>query len=247
MRSVCFFMLYHSRPSLTYMSLAHLYYTKWKFEEEGFTVKTMVIGDNDYVAEYCERKGLHHEKFKNEPLSHKFTYAWMRAVQQNTDYICWLGSNNVHGEGYWEQCIERLKGNLCATFGTRNCVIASMDAREQSTYLFHPSEGYLISAGQFFLRHSIVNSVNILTVFKEDQTFAFDGSILDSMTGKWGQDIVEYVEFDEEDCIDIKGATNIHGFFSFRDAGYPRYLPRDEMRGRHYHMDALLNGAYDRC
>lgn len=244
MRSICFFMIYHGRPALTHMSLRHMYHTMWLFEEQGFEVKGLVVGDSHHVSDWCKQKGILHESFKNKPLSHKFTYTWMRAVQQDTDYICWLGSNNVHGDGYWEVCIERLKGNLCATFGTRNCVIASMDSREQSTYLFHPSEGYLISAGQFFLRHSIVNSVNLLTVFKDDQTFAFDGSIMDSMTGKWGKEIVEVVEFDEEDCIDIKGPVNIHGFFSFRDAGYPKYLPRDEMLGRHYHMKCLLDGMY---
>lgn len=240
MRSVCFLMLYHGRPELTKMSLLHLSNTAWLFEDEGFRVKTMVVGDSKEIRGYCEDHGLHHETFKNYPLAHKMTYAWIRAMQQNTDYICWLGSNNVHGQGYWEVCMNRLNSNLCATFGTRNCVITSTKAGEDKTYLFHPSEGYLISAGQFFLRHSLYHSVNFLTVFDDDQTFAFDGSILDAMTSKWGQDIIEVVSFDEEDCLDIKGDENIHSYESYANAGYREYINRDELRGRHFEFSQLL-------
>ena len=147
----------------------------------GFEVTGLVIGGSYHISKFCESRGIRHEMFENKPVSDKFTYAWLRAVQQRCDYVCWYGSNNVHHAGYWEAAINRLNGNKAATFGTRNCVIMSSDTSVDEGCVFHPAEGYLISSGQFFLTSTLINTVNLLTLYSEDQTFNFDGVILDRL------------------------------------------------------------------
>jgi hypothetical protein len=184
--------------------------------------------------------------FANKPIAHKFTYAWLRAVQQNTDYICWYGSNNVHGAGYWETCVDVIDNGGSVTFGSTNCVIMSTQPRESKTCLFHPSEKYLISSGQFFLRQSLVSNVNLLTLYEEDQTFSFDGSLMDQLFDSLDdRDIARVVTYDEEDCIDVKGNVNIHSYTSYMKAGYPAYEDREAIIPRHPSLQAYFNGLYD--
>ena len=73
----------------------------------GFEVTGLVIGGSYHISKFCESRGIRHEMFENKPVSDKFTYAWLRAVQQRCDYVCWYGSNNVHHAGYWEAAINR--------------------------------------------------------------------------------------------------------------------------------------------
>jgi hypothetical protein len=239
-------MVYHDRPALTKMSIDDMLGAMHFFRDEGHDIQAIVIGDSYNVAAYCQRAGIRHEMFENSPIADKFSYAWLRAVQANCDYIAWWGSNNVHGAGYLAECNEVLHGNKVATFGTRNCVIMSASPEERETCVFTPRKNYLISSGQFFLTHSIKNSVNVLTVYDRDQTFNFDGKILDCMTSKWGDDIVQVVTHDEEDCIDVKNDVNIHSYRSYMDVkAYDRYLSRDEIRPRHPSLDLYLNGHFD--
>lgn len=246
MRSVCFFMVYHERPRLTKMAVDHMADVVDVFREQGCDAVGIVIGDSPVICRFARERGLMHEHFPNEPLSSKFTYAWVRAAQTQKDYICWLGSNNIHSDGYWATALEMLHGPKVATFGTRNCVIMSTDKSKPETCVFTPRDHYLISSGQFFLRYSFVNSVNVLTVYDHNQTFNFDGKVMDCMTDKWGKGIIEVVSFDEEDCIDIKDNYNIHSYESYmKVAHYPRYENANTIVPRFPRLKLLMSGYYD--
>lgn len=244
MRSICFFMVYHDRPELTKMSIDDMSMAMSNLRNSGFEVTGLVIGGSYHIAKFCSALGIRHEMFENKPVSDKFTYAWMRAIQHRCDYICWYGSNNVHSAGYWMSVSERLKGNKAATFGTRNCIIMSSDPQEEYGCHFTPTPGYLISSGQFFLTSTLINTVNLLTLYDPEQTCNFDGLLLDCLTDRWGQDIVEVVEFDEEDCVDIKNHINIHSFESYmRVPEYARYNTR-KMISRHPCLGFYFSGYY---
>lgn len=245
-RSVCFFMTYHGRPKLTKMSIDHMADTARLFNENGIEATCLVVGASRPIELFCEDQGIHHEWFENDPVSDKFTFVWLRAIQKRTDYLCWMGSNNVHGAGYWVKAMDVIKGDKVATFGSRNCVIMSADKGKDETCVFRPTLGYLISSGQFFLRYSLVNSMNLLTIYDEDQTFNFDGKVLDAMTNKWGTDIIQYVEYDEEDCIDVKDNTNIHSYKSYmKMSHYPRYESSLDIAPRHPRLMMMFKGFYD--
>lgn len=248
MRSLCFFMVYHDRTALTKMSIDDMVGAMRYFSDEGHDVQGLVIGDSYNVAEYARGLGLRHEMFSNRPVSDKFCYAWLRAIQSRCDYIVWWGSNNVHGAGYLAECNERLLGNKVATFGTRNCVVVSAEPTQKETCVFTPRDHYLISSGQFFLTHSLENSVNLLTLYDYDQKFNFDGKVLDAMTDKWGKDIIEVVTHDEEDCLDVKNQVNIHSYDSYMAMShYPRYESREVIRHRHPSLHLYLDGWFDLC
>lgn len=214
------------------------------FNDQGFDSVGIVIGDSVEIEVFAKDRGLMHESHPNDPVSGKFTYAWMLAAQQKKDYICWLGSNNLHSDGYWETALNTLSGKKVATFGTRNCIIMSAEKKNDLTCHFKPRDHYLISSGQFFLTYSFINSVNILTVYDMDQQFNFDGRVLDKMTDKWGKDIIEYVEFDEEDCLDIKTEYNIHSYDSYMKI-YPKYIPSSQIVPRFPRLMMLMQGFYD--
>lgn len=238
-------MVYHDRPSLTKMSIDDMAQAMGELERKGMDVTGIVIGDSYNIARFTEDRGIRHEMFENRPIADKFTYAWLRAVQQRCDYICWYGSNNVHHLGYWDVAAEKLKGNKVATFGTRNCVIMSTDESEEWGCLFHPTEGYLISSGQFFLTSTLINTVNLLTLYNPDQTFNFDGVLLDRLTERWGQDIVEVIEFDDEDCVDVKNNVNIHSFESYMAREEYEKVHVKKIAGRHPSLSHFFNGFYD--
>jgi hypothetical protein len=238
-------MVYHARPSLTKMSIDDMSWAMQTLVNAGMEVTGMVIGDSYNIARFCEVRGIRHEMFENRPVADKFTYAWLRAVQQRCDYICWYGSNNVHHAGYWDVAIEKLQGKKVATFGTRNCIIMSSDESEEYGCLFHPTPGYLISSGQFFLTSALIKTVNLLTLYDYDQTFNFDGMILDQLTERWGEDIVEVITFDDEDCIDIKNEVNIHSFESYMAVDAYEKIPVKEIPGRHPCLSLFYNRFYD--
>lgn len=244
MRSVCFFMVYHDRPQITKMAVDHMADVIDLFRDNGCDAVGIVIGDSKVIERFALSRGLLHEQHPNDPVSGKMTYAWMLAAQEDKEYICWMGSNNIHSDGYWELVMEKLRGKKIATFGSRNCVIMSADKEVQRTCHFRPRDHYLISSGQFFLTYSFKNAVNILTVYDLDQQFNFDGKVLDKMTDTWGKGIIEYVEFDEEDCLDIKGSVNIHSYDSYIKI-YPEYLPSKQIVPRFPRLMMLMEGFYD--
>lgn len=238
-------MVYHGRPDLTRMSIDDMSCAMQTLNNAGVNVKGVVIGDSYNIARFCEKRGIEHEMFENNPVADKFTYAWLRAVQKRCDYICWYGSNNVHHSGYWDVAIEKLIGNKVVTFGTRNCVIMSSDESQEWGCLFNPAPGYLISSGQFFLTSTLINTVNLLTLYDPEQTFNFDGVLLDRLTERWGQDIVEVVSFDDEDCVDVKNDVNIHSFESYMAVPQYERVNVKKIAGRHPCLSHYFNGFYN--
>ena len=244
MPNVCFFMVYHKRHALTKMSIADMAKAMEIMEGRDIRTKGLVIGDSYEIADFCVKHRIRHEMFRNDPLAHKMTYAFLRALQNRCEYICWYGSNNLHSQEYWQKCADTLWGKRRATFGTRNCLIMSTNELTPEVYRFTPTEGYLISSGQFFLRHTLVSSLNLLTLFGEYQKYSFDGSIMQALFDKWDPDVlVTYVENDWDDCIDVKNDVNIHSYESFRN--YPRHdIEADELRYNNHRLSSLFSSNY---
>ena len=244
MKSICFFMVYHGRPELTKMSIDDMNLAMHHFINRGFDVTAVVIGDSPDVEGFCNDMSVTHETFKNDPVADKFTYAWMRAAQQRCDYICWYGSNNVHHAGYWEEAMNTLMFEDVSTLGTTNCLVMSADRDKTEGCIFHPTEGYVISSGQFFRTRDLIKSVNILTVYNRDQTCNFDGVLLDAIKEECGPYALTVVTHCEEDCIDVKNSENIHSFQAYMDMPhYKRYSTRDVV-GRHPCLNNFMNGVY---
>ena len=216
------------------------------FKKDGFDAVGIVIGDDERQAEFCKEHGLDHYHHDNNPLSYKFQFAWMKAIHKQKDYVCWLGSNNVHSDEYWEKCKARIKENKCATFGSNKFVVMSADKSKNKTCVFNTRGKYLVSSGQFFLTYSLENSVDLFKMYKRDQTFDFDGKILEQMTYKWGWDIVENISDDPESCIDVKDDVNIHSYDSYINSGqYPEWDSNLVIAARYRRIDELMNGDYD--
>lgn len=216
------------------------------FEKSGFECSGIVIGDDERQAEFCDQNGLVHYHHVNDPLSYKFQFAWMKAIHEQKDYICWLGSNNIHSQQYWDACKERIRGNKCATFGSNKFVVMSSDSEKNETCVFNTRGKYLVSSGQFFLTYSLENSVDLLKVYKKDQTFDFDGKLLEQMTSKWGWGIVENISDDPESCIDVKDEMNIHSYESYiKEPHYPRWDSNLEIASKHPRIHELMNGEYE--
>ena len=246
MNSICFFMVYHKRFSLTRMSLHHMVDVIEDFRNSGFECSGIVIGDDPRQAKFCSDNGLKHYDYPNDPLSYKFQFAWLSAIHDQKDYICWLGSNNVHSQEYWDKCKDRIRDNKCATFGGNKFVVMSSDPEKNETCVFNTRGKYLVSSGQFFLTYSLENSVDLLKMYKKDQTFDFDGKILEQMTSKWGWGIVENISEDPESCIDVKDGMNIHSYESYISRSqYPRWDSNLVIAARYPRIHELMNGDYD--
>jgi hypothetical protein len=216
------------------------------FNEDGFDSIGVVIGDDPRQAKFCEENGLEHHFYPNDPLSFKFQFAWMTCIHKQKDYICWLGSNNVHSKSYFDKCKKRLSKNKCATFGSNKFVVMSQDPQVNETCVFNTRGNYLVSSGQFFLTYTLENSIDILGMYDKSTRFDFDGKILREITNKWGWSVVELISSDPEDCIDVKNDENIHSYESYinRDQ-YPRWDSNLIVSSRYPRIQELMNGDYE--
>jgi hypothetical protein len=235
-RSVCFFMLYHKRPELTRMSMWHMAKVVKMFNEAGHRSQGIVIGCascEPKQKEYAEKLGLEHLDKSNTPLSKKFSFAFTSALMKETDYICWLGSNNIHSDGFWEKCIKTLEGSKQVTFGSNKFCVMHSDPKIQETCVFKTRQDiHLCSSGQFYLNYSLSNAVNFRSVYAENQTCNFDGKINEAFESKWNASVVKRISSEPNDCFDIKDSTNIHSYESYMRKSpqvYPRYKNRSEL------------------
>ena len=239
-------MLYHERLGLTKMSIDDMQRAMYYYISEGHTVDSIVIGDSPEIEEFCKSRGIRHERFRNLPLSNKFSYAWLRAIQSGCEYVAWWGSNNVHSPEYLKACNDVLNGNKVASFGSDSCVIVSTEEGKDETCVFKTISPYLISTGQFFLSYTLKKCINPLTIYEPDQYCNFDGAVLDAMMNMFGKNVVQKVSFDQGDTLDIKNETNIHSYESYIvHKHYDRYLKRDELRKRYPSLDLYLNGHFN--
>jgi len=228
------------------MSISHMSDVIEDFKKDGFEATGIVIGDDKRQEEFCSDRGIKHYMYPNDPLSYKFQFSWLTSIHAQKDYICWMGSNNLHSQEYWDKCKEKLSGKKTATFGSNKFVVMSTDPNKDETCVFNTRGKYLVSSGQFFLTYSLENSVDLFKVYNKDQTFDFDGKILEEMTNKWGWDIIDLISEDPEDCLDIKDDLNIHSYESYISKTiYPRYLKRSELIKKYVRLQELIQGKYD--
>ena len=227
-RSVCFFMLYHKRPELTRMSMWHMAKVIKKFNEAGHRARGIVIGCagcEPKQKEYAERLGLKQFDKKNEPLGKKFSFAFLTAPMQVTDYICWMGSNNFNSDAYWDQCIETVGGAKEVSFGSNKFCIVHSDDENQGTCIFKTRQDiHLCSSGQFYLNWSLSQAVNFRSLYKDNQRANFDGMINDAFDKKWGPSVIKTIRSENDDCFDVKDDDNIHSYESYMRKS-PRVYP----------------------
>jgi len=248
-RTVCFFMLYHGRPRLTRMSMWHMAETIKKFCDSGHESIGIVIGDENKDAEYARNLGLQHFEYANDPLSLKFSFAWTQAILKETDYICWMGSNNLHSDAYWGKCISNLEGPKQVTFGTNKFSVVHSSTHVQETCTFKTRKSiHLCSAGQFYLNYSLSHAVNFRSIYDPNQTFDFDGPINKAFSEKWGKNVIKKISSHPADCLDIKDDTNIHSYESYisrRGGVYPAYKDRDDLKIDFKELKMLDEGYFD--
>ena len=247
-RTVCFFMLYHGRPELTRMSMWHMAKTIKKFSEAGHNSIGIVVGDDLKQADYAESLGLEHMYMANDPLDKKFSFTWTQALLKETDYVCWLGSNNLHSDAYWNRCIKVLEGEKQVSFGSNKFSIVHASKGVEPTCTFTTRKNiHLCSAGQFYLNWSLSNAVNFRSVYAEGQKFNFDGKINQALAGKWGDGVIKTISSDPSDCLDVKNDENIHSYQSYvrkRGKAYPAYKDRSKLVEKFEELRMLDNGQF---
>ena len=247
-RTVCFFMLYHGRPELTRMSMWHMAKTIKKFSEAGHKSIGIVVGDDLKQADYAESLGLEHMYMANDPLDKKFSFTWTHALLKETDYVCWLGSNNLHSDRYWNKCIKVLEGDKQVSFGSNKFSIVHASKGVEPTCTFTTRKNiHLCSAGQFYLNWSLSNAVNFRSVYAEGQKFNFDGKINQALAGKWGDGVIKTISSDPSDCLDVKNDENIHSYQSYvrkRGKAYPAYKDRSKLVEMFEELKMLDNGQF---
>jgi len=248
LRTVCFFMLYHGRPELTRMSMWHMAKVIKKFSKAGHQSVGIVVGDDLKQAEYAESLGLEHMYMANDPLHKKFSFVWQQALLKETDYLCWLGSNNIHSDAYWDKCIKVLEGPKEVSFGTNKFTIVHSSKDKEQTCTFKTRKAiHLCSAGQFYLNWSLSNAVNFRSLYSEGQTFNFDGKVNKAITNKWGTDVIKTISSEPDDCFDIKDSQNIHSYQSYirkRGSVYPAYEDRSKLLERFEELKMLDAGQF---
>ena len=247
-RTVCFFMLYHGRPELTRMSMYHMAKTIKKFNSAGHKSVGIVIGDHGPEAEYAESLGLEHMYYPNDALDKKFSFAWIQSLLKETEYICWLGSNNLHSEEYWDKCISTLEGQKQVSFGSDkfSIVHSSRDIQETCTFKTRKKR-HLCSAGQFYLTYSLDRAVNFRTIFSPGQHFNFDGVINNAFCEKWDESVIKKISSEPSDCLDVKDAENIHSYSSYikkRGDVYPAYKDREDLLEDFEELKMLDEGQF---
>jgi hypothetical protein len=251
MKSVCFFMTYHKRPELTRMSMFHMASVIKKFNDAGSPAQGIVVGEEQTQKDYAESLGLEHIWHANLPLTNKFRSCFAEALKKETDYVCWMGSNNLHSPEYIDKCIEMMKGSLVPTFGTTKFVIMSVDKDKQETCVFNTRSYHLVSSGQFYCSYTLHKSIDFKTVYGANQTCDFDGTLNDTIAKKWnpsGKNIKQTIlpiSSEPEDCLDIKDGSDIHSYKSYIiRKNYPRHLSRDEMYEKYEELQMLERGDF---
>jgi hypothetical protein len=219
-----------------------------KFSEAGHKSIGIVVGDDLKQADYAESLGLEHMYMANDPLDKKFSFTWTQALLKETDYVCWLGSNNLHSDRYWNKCIAVLEGPKEVSFGTNKFSIVHASKGVEPTCTFTTRKNiHLCSSGQFYLNWSLSNAVNFRSVYAEGQKFNFDGKINQALAGKWGDGVIKTISSDPSDCLDIKNDENIHSYQSYvrkRGKAYPAYKDRSKLVEKFEELKMLDNGQF---
>ena len=244
-RTVCFFMVYYKRPELTRMSMYHMAKIIKKFTDAGHPSVGIVVGDEPQQKSYAESLGLEHHSQPNLPLRDKFASAFQEALKTDSDYVCWLGSNNIHSEEYLDKCIVSLEGEAVPSFGTNRFTVLSTDKKNQETCVFTCRRYHLVSAGQFYFSISLKKAVNFSTVYGHEQTLNFDGKVNAAMVKKWDESVLHKASCEPEDCLDIKDGTDMHSYDSYISLKhYPRHIYRDELYTKYEELQMLERGDF---
>lgn len=250
-RSCTFFMIYHKRPELTRMSLWHMAKAIKMFNDAGHKAKGIAIGCGTCepkTKKYAEDLGIEHLEKQNNPLGKKFSFAFTQALLKETDYICWVGSNNFHSNDYWNHCIKIMGGQKEVTFGSNRFCIVSSDPEKQDTCVFKTREKmHLCSSGQFYLNFSLSRAVNFRSIYADNQTCNFDGKINEAISRQWNQKVIKTIRSEENDCFDVKNAENIHSYESYikkRGTTYPPHKDRKDLVEEYEEMKLLDLGYF---
>ena len=244
MHSVCFMMLYHKRKPVTRMSMYHLRKVVDFFESQGVETEALVFGDEPDQKEFAEALGLTHIDVPNwdpvvNSIAPKFNKAFSTAVNSGKEYICWLGSNNVHDMEYFRKCIDAMDEDH-VYFGSKYFHIASVN--HEKTASFTARRFHLCSSGQFYKADKLRARVS----FGNHMSSNFDGAINRTLTEYYGRKCWAAINGGANEgmnCIDLKAGGDIHGFDRYKTP-HPR-LTRKDVEDYFEEVRMFMNGDFN--
>jgi len=230
-------MLYYGRKPVTRMSFYHLRKTLDLFNSLGVDAEAVVIGDEPDQQELAEALGFKHVWVENKPLNKKMMAGFQAAVDQGRDYVCWLGSNNVHDPEYFKDCIDML-GSRYSYFGGDNFLVIG-DNRED-TYRFRTKGIHLCSSGQFYKTEALSGSIN----FDDKMSQNFDGKINKAIYVKDKKNCVFKVSGTGYNCVDVKTGGDLHAFSKYAKTPYISDTTRQSVLDKFEEVQMLFDGEF---
>ena len=237
--SVTFLMFFHGRPEITRMSIFHMRRVIDYFERKGVEASGIAVGNNPHQVGFASTMGLKVINTPNDPLHMKFREGFSEANKEGKDYVCWLGSNNVHSFEYFDECIAQMKANdpLIHYFGSKSFTIASDIV--QLTKKFTARKFHLCSSGQFYRTASLTNCIAFKPILTN-----FDGALNTRMTEKFTKRCYKVIRWDELDnCIDLKTGEDMHSYGKYKNDFTP--LTLDMISDKFPEVEMYLNGSFN--
>lgn len=242
-------MAVYGRKELSRMSIYHMKRLIDTFTAAGHPSIGFIACDEEDQGEYAKSLGIEYFRVPNKPLGVKFSKMFTHALFKETDYVCWVGSNNLHSDEYIQKCIDTLSGDKKVTFGTNKFLVANVSKEHQKTCVFHTRHAmHLCSSMQFYLNYSLSRAVNFRHIYAPDQKFNFDGKINEAIVDKWNVSVVHRISSGDTDCLDLKNSENIHSYESYMKHSphtYPNGPTRDELGDIYPEIKLLDEGYFD--
>lgn len=228
-------MIYYERKEVTRMSLYHLRKIMDMYEDMGVDCEARIFGNEFDQEELSIALGFNHYFIDNSPLSDKFSFAVKTSCESGKDYICWLGSNNLHCYDYMRNCAELLSSGK-AYYGSKSFSICTTDRIKLKKFECRGLN--VCSSGQFF-KTSSLKSIN---PFKSSMRHNFDGVMNKHMTIGKGTESVVRLSGSVFNCLDVKDGGDMHSWDKYRD-NYAK-ATRHDAEEKFEELRLLLNGFF---
>ena len=207
------------------------------FKSNGIDAAAIVVGNEPDQQEFTEALGLTHIEVENKPLAKKFSAAFEAATNEAKEYVCWLGSNNVHDFEYFKKCMS-MPDDLIY-FGSNYFHISCMDIPEVKTFVARKTN--LCSSGQFYR----TDNLRGLTEFYEGRSRNFDGIINARMISKYGRKVSSVASDStcEFNCVDFKTGEDMHSFANYR-LPFSNTISRTDLEENFEEIRMYINGDF---
>ena len=235
-RSVVFMMIYYDRKPVTRMSFYHMRKVMDMYQEMGVECEAMVFGDEEDQRELATALGFKHFDVPNKPLGSKFNFAIKTCCAAGKDFVCWLGSNNVHDYDYMRECAEIMQQGK-VSFGSKHFIICTDEHNRVKRFTCRGIN--VCSSGQF-INTSTLRGVN---KFGPKVKHNFDGMINAHLEALSGKNCIEGVRGNEFNCVDIKSFGDLHTYNRYSNK-YSE-ATRQDIEDRFEEVKMYLNGDFN--